>query len=64
MKTSLRRLVFPGAYYQGRAARQDGKCRLAQPYGYMTVDGSWWLGGWHDADMEMTIEKQTCAQAA
>lgn len=58
MKARRFRLIYPTAYYQGRACRQDGKCRLSQPYGSMTVDGGWWLAGWlagfHDADMEMT----------
>ncbi len=64
MKAQRLRLIYPTAYYQGRACRQDGKCRLAQPYGNMTVDGGWWLAGWHDSDMELTHETQTNGPAA
>lgn len=64
MKARRYRLAYPMAYYQGRTARRNGKCRLAQPYGNMTVDGGWWLGGWHDADMELSRENQTSAAAA
>ena len=64
MKARKLRLTYPTAYYQGRASRQDGKCRLSQPFGNMTVDGGWWLVGWHDVDMELTHETQTNGPAA
>jgi ribosome modulation factor len=53
MKKRAPRLEHPTAYYQGRADRQAGRCRLSQPYDHLTVDCGWWLAGWNDKDMEI-----------
>lgn len=69
MKPRTRKHVFPLPYYQGRTARAAGRCRASQPYPEMTVDSAWWLGGWHDCDIELTNEPKNhpispAAQAA
>lgn len=56
--------IHPPAYYQGRTARQDGRCRLAQPYQEMTTNSAWWLAGWHDTDMELSHEPTNSTIAA
>lgn len=58
MKKRAPRLEHPTAYYQGRADRQAGRCRLSQPYGHLTVDCGWWLAGWNDKDMEIQLEQE------
>jgi len=54
----------PPAYYQGRADRQAGRCRLSQPYGHLTVDCGWWLAGWNDKDMEIQLEQEDAPRPA
>lgn len=56
------------AYQQGCDARLSGRGKDACPYGHTTsrsddtpqrrqraelVMRAWWLGGWHDADIEL-----------
>ncbi len=41
-----------------------GRCRASQPYPEMTVDSAWWLGGWHDCDMELSDEPKNYPIAA
>ena len=50
---------YPGAYFEGRSARQEGRDLLCQPHGHMTVDSGWWCAGWHDLDMDLTREVKT-----
>lgn len=42
-------------YELGKQARAEGKESNRCPYGVTNaVRRSWWLAGWHDADMELT----------
>lgn len=41
-------------YLVGRNARDMGREKAACPYSHMTCDGSWWLAGWNDRDIEVT----------
>jgi ribosome modulation factor len=47
-----KRCDIPDVYFEGRAERVRGAGKLACPYSHISVKGSWWLGGWNDADME------------
>ena len=42
---------YPIAYYQGRTQRMAGREKVS-PATLRPVQRSWWLGGWHDADIE------------
>ncbi|RRV49539.1 hypothetical protein EGJ09_00975 [Pseudomonas sp. p106] len=56
--------IHPLPYYQGRTARAAGRCRAYQPHPEMSVDSAWWLGGWHDCDMELSHEPKNQPIAA
>lgn len=46
---------YPIAYYQGRKCRIQGRAKMV-PSTLSPIQRSWWLGGWHDADMEELSE--------
>lgn len=49
-----KRADIPDIYYEGRECRQHGGGKLACPVSPISVDGAWWLAGWHDSDMELS----------
>ncbi|WP_225773244.1 hypothetical protein [Pseudomonas sp. Marseille-Q5115] len=61
-----KRYDIPDAYYEGRTGRWHGASKLACPFSPMSIKGSWWLGGWNDADMEAMngCSEQGAAEAA
>ena len=64
MKKRAPRLEHPTAYYQGRADRQAGRCRLSQPYGHLTVVAGDFIAGWNDKDMEIQLEQEDAPRPA
>jgi hypothetical protein len=62
-----KRGVYPTMYYLGRECRRNGGGKLPNPFAPTTVNGSWFLAGWNDMDMELSHENEarsTATQAA
>ncbi len=51
---------LPPSYFEGIKAREEGKSKMSVPYGYMTADWAWFLGGFNDCDLGLaqTIESE------
>ena len=48
-------------YQKGHLARMDGKNKYACPVELSTVLRGFWLAGWNDADIEMSMKSDvTC----
>ncbi len=59
-----RRRDIPRIYYLGRECRRNSGSKLACPFTAITVNGSRWLAGFNDMDIELTHETQTNGPAA
>lgn len=51
--------THPSVYYDGRDCRRNGGGKMANPFTPNTVNGSWFLAGWHDMDIELEHENET-----